>query len=97
VQEAGKPVLFGAFAVQGGFGAGELVAQRGAGVVRGGQLRGGGGEFGGVPLPVLLVRAGGVGVGGPRGGQGGVVFGAGGGAGRLGFGDSGCGCLPFVV
>jgi hypothetical protein len=31
-QEAGEPVLFGAFAVQGGFGAGELVAQRGDGV-----------------------------------------------------------------
>ena len=53
VQEAGEAVLLGALAVQGGLGAGELLAQRGDGVVRGGQLRCGGGELGGVPLLVV--------------------------------------------
>src|SRR6266851_1086180 len=52
VQQADGLVLFGALAVQGGLGAGELLAQRGDGVGRGGQLRGGGGELGGMPLLV---------------------------------------------
>src|SRR6266568_3737926 len=63
VQQAGEAVLPGALAVQGGLVAGELVAQPGDGVVRGGQLRGRGGEGGGVPLLVLLADAGGVSAG----------------------------------
>ena len=84
VQEAGEAVLLGALAVQGGLGAGELLAQRGDGVVRGGQLRCGGGELGGVPLLVVPAGAGGVAAGVLGCGQGGVAFGAGGGDGVLG-------------
>ena len=90
-------VLLGAFAVQGGLVAGELVAQRGDGVVRGGQLRGGGGEGGVVPLLVLLAGAGSIRAGCPGCGQGGVTLGAGGGDGLFCFGDPGCGCPAFVV
>ena len=50
-------VLLGAFAFEGGLGAGELSAQGGDGVVRGGEPGGGGGEFGGVLLPVPLAAA----------------------------------------
>ena len=97
MQQADGLVLFGALAVQGGLGAGELVAQRGDGVVRGGELRGGGGELGGMPLLVLLAGAGSVRAGLPGGGHGGVTLGAGSGDGLLRFGDPGCGCLAFVV
>ena len=90
-------MLLGALAVQGGLGAGELLAQRGDGVVRGGQLRGSGGERGVVPLLVLLAGAGSVRARLPGCGHGGVTLGAGGGDGRLGFGDPCCGCLAFVV
>src|SRR5271166_6142703 len=57
VQHAGEAVLLGALAVQGGLVAGELVAQRGDGVVCGGQLRGSGGQGGVVPLLVGLAGA----------------------------------------
>src|SRR5271166_6358834 len=97
VQQAGEAVLFGALAVQGGLVAGELVAQRGDGVVCGGQLRGGGGELGGMPLLVLLAGAGSIRAGLPGGGHGGVALGAGGGEGLFCFGDPGCGCPAFVV
>ena len=90
-------MLLGALAVQGGLGAGKLVSQRGDGVVRGGQLRGSGGELGGMPLLVLLAGAVGVSACCPGGGQRRVALGAGGSDGRLGFGDPCCGCLAFVV
>ena len=97
VQQAGEAVLPGALAVQGGLVAGELVAQRGDGVVRGGQLRGRGGEGGVVPLLVLLADAGGVSAGCLGCGQGGVTLAAGDGDGLFCFGDPGCGSPAFVV
>src|SRR5271166_3947838 len=97
VQQAGEAVLPGALAVQGGLVAGELVAQRGDGVVGGGQLRGRGGEGGVVPLLVLLADAGGVSAGCLGCGQGGVTLAAGDGDGLFCFGDPGCGSPAFVV
>ena len=97
MQQADGLVLSGALAVQGGLGAGELLAQRGDGVVGGGQLRGSGGELGGMPLLVLLAGAGGVSAGLPGGGHGGVTFGAGIGGGLFRFGDPCCGGLAFAV
>ena len=97
MQQAGEAVLPGALAVQGGLVAGELVAQRGDGVVRGGQLRGRGGEGGVVPLLVLLADAGGVSAGCLGCGQGGVTLAAGDGDGLFCFGDPGCGSPAFVV
>jgi hypothetical protein len=97
VQQAGEAVLLGALAVQGGLVAGELVAQRGDGVVRGGQLRGRGGEGSVVPLLVLFADAGGVSAGCLGCGQGGVTLAAGGGDGLFCSGDPGCGGLAFVV
>ena len=97
MQQAGEAVLFGALAVQGGLVAGGLVAQRGDGVVCGGQLRGDGGELGGMPLLVLLAGAGSIRAGLPGCGHGGVALGAGSGDGLLRFGDPGCGCPAFVV
>jgi len=97
VQQAGEAVLLGALAVQGGLVAGELVAQRGDGVVRGGQLRGRGGEGGVVPLLVLLADAGGVSADCLGCGQGGVTLAAGDGDGLFCFGDPGCGSPAFVV
>jgi hypothetical protein len=93
VQQADGPVLLGAFTVQGGLVAGELVAQRGDSVVRGGQLRGGGGEGSIVPLLVLLAGAGSIRAGCP----GGVPLGAGRGEGLLRFGDPGCRRPAFAV
>ena len=97
MQQADGLVLLGALTVQGGLVAGELVAQRGDGVVRGGQLRGGGGQGGVVPLLVLLAGAGSIGAGCLGCGQGGLTLGAGGGDGLFCFGDPGCGCPAFVM
>src|SRR5260370_1105785 len=97
VQQAGEAVLLGALAVQGGLVAGELVAQPGDGVVRGGQLRGRGGEGGGVPLLVLLADAGGVSAGCLGCGQGGGTLAAGDGDGLFCFRDPRCGSPAFVV
>ena len=97
MQQADGLVLLGPLAVQGGLGAGELVAQRGDGVVRGGQLRGSGGELGGMPLLVLLPGAVGVSAGLPGCGHGGVTLGAGRGDGLPGLGDPCRGGLAFVV
>ena len=97
MQQADGLVLLGALAVQGGLVAGELVAQRGDGAGRGGQLPGSGGEGSVVPLLVLLTGAGGISAGLPGGGHGGLPLGAGRGEGLLRFGDPGCGCPAFVV
>ena len=97
MQQADGLVLPGALAVQGGLVAGELVAQRGDGVVRGGQLRGCRGEGSVVPLLVLFPGAGSIRAGCPGCGHGGLPLGAGLGEGLLRFGDPGCGGTAFAV
>ena len=97
MQQAGEAVLLGALAVQGSLVAGELAAQPGDGVVRGGQLRGGRGEGSVVPLQVLLAGASSIRAGLPGGGHGGLPLGAGRGDGLLRFGDPGRGGPAFAV